>query len=63
MLRRITITIETGNAAFDNDPAAEAARILRDLAGRFDRAGIVTPLLYDVNGNYCGSITIQESNP
>ena len=55
-----TITIETGNAAFDDSPATEVARILRDLAAVFARQGIPGEKLYDYNGNPVGTVTLQH---
>ena len=53
----ITITIETGNAAFsDGNRSAEIARILRELADKLDRNA--TLCVYDVNGNRCGAVTL-----
>lgn len=60
MMESITITIETGNAAFDECPATEIARILRDLATRLEENG--DPFwtnLYDANGNNCGRVEIR----
>lgn len=54
----ITITIETGNAAFDDSPTAEIARILRDLAARFERDGLPPSKVFDANGNSCGRVEI-----
>lgn len=54
------LTIETVNAAFDDAPASEIARILRDLADKLERDGV--PMdgrenwrLRDVNGNTVGT--------
>lgn len=59
-MENITITLETGNAAFGDAPATEIARILRQLAGRFERDGIPPEKLYDANGNACGRCTIEK---
>ena len=62
MSERITITIETGNAAFDdNGPMTEVARILRHIAKRCEEYGdpeSIRPI--DANGNTCGSITVRK---
>lgn len=59
-MENITISIETGNAAFADSPASEIARILRDLAKRFERDGASSCLtLRDINGNRCGRVAIQ----
>lgn len=60
MAERITITIETGNVAFDDHPATEVGRILRDLADRFEYQGVVPDHLRDINGNTVGSVLIKE---
>jgi len=57
---RLTITCE--NAAFEDDPSQEIARILRLLAARMDDKTeefdtIVT--LRDVNGNECGHAALK----
>lgn len=51
-----TLTIETGNAAFEADRDHEVARILREAADRIERAdhyGEFT--LRDYNGNRVGA--------
>ncbi len=59
-MESVTITIETGSAAFEDSPASEVARILRDLASRFERDGASPCLtLRDMNGNRCGLVSIQ----
>jgi hypothetical protein len=62
----LTLTIEMDNAAFSPDPNDEVARILRDLADRFDNnqfkiryLGSLVSLL-DVNGNYVGNVVLTE---
>ena len=62
MSENISITIKTSNAAFDDGPATEIARILRGLADRLERDGIPPNTLFDANGNRCGAITINRSN-
>jgi hypothetical protein len=58
-MERITISIETGNAAFEDSPTGEIGRILRDLAERFEQDGIPPEVLRDINGNTCGYVTIR----
>jgi hypothetical protein len=58
-MERVTITIETQNAAFDDAPAYEIARILRDLAERFERDEIPPRILFDANGNAAGSVAVE----
>lgn len=65
----IRIEISTGNAAFEESPGGEVARILHDLADRFARE--VRPQkgqfmaaaigLRDVNGNAVGTAEITEN--
>lgn len=55
-----TITIETGNAAFEDSPTTELARILRDLADRLERDGIPPEHLRDINGNRVGHVTVDD---
>jgi len=63
-MEKIEITIETGNAAFDDEPATEIARILRKLADRFERDGALPDglPLQDANGNTCGRVWIQPAD-
>ena len=54
-------TMETFNSgeAFD-EPAAELARILRELADRIETAGDSGRVtLYDLNGNRCGNASFD----
>lgn len=61
MTERLTITIETGNAAFQDDPSRELARILRAQADLIE-SGMATDEtpLRDVNGNRVGVCIIEE---
>ena len=59
MSERITIVIETGNAAFDDAPASELASVLRTMADRIEVAGI-PPAPRDSNGNVVGSVTVEQ---
>jgi hypothetical protein len=65
MSHRITVTIETGNAAFDENESGEVARILRVAAAIVIEAGY--PLdradgskLHDINGNKVGKIKVED---
>ena len=49
-----TLTISTDNAAFEDEPASEIARILRGLANDLEFNGEGGGRLYDVNGNRVG---------
>jgi len=63
----LRIEIETENAAFDDEPASEAARILRDLASRLEREGVGEEShgrefkLSDINGNRVGFARVDEN--
>ena len=48
-----TLTMETDNAAFGDDPAAEISRLLREAARRVELGILDSPLL-DANGNRVG---------
>lgn len=59
----ITIKIKTENAAFENDnKTLEIARILRELAARFESGtnGYAQSIL-DYNGNKVGTVTESKS--
>ena len=60
MSERITITFETGNAAFDDAPASEIAAILRRLADAIEETGDL-PNPRDTNGNRVGTSTIEDA--
>lgn len=57
-MEHITIKFGTGNAAFDESPTNEIARILRKIASDFERYGIPPSSIHDINGNYIGEIQI-----
>jgi hypothetical protein len=53
--------VDTGNAAFDDYPATELARILRELAEALEHGDIRHyRRLYDINGNAVGECEISE---
>lgn len=61
----VTITINTDNAAFEDDPWGEVASILekqvaRDMRNEYYYVGCVSAGLIDVMGNVCGKVSIQE---
>jgi hypothetical protein len=59
MKLRVTITMD--NAAFEDAPGYELARILRELAGKLDGYGAAkdtTIRLMDANGNTVGQAVI-----
>lgn len=61
----LTITIDMGNAAFEDDaPGIEVARILHNLAGRiegnpYDTWAMDSLSLRDVNGNTVGRTALE----
>jgi len=60
-MANITITINTDNAAFEDDPWGEVAYILESIAENMtDEQGLTRSPLIDRNGNKCGSVSIQE---
>jgi hypothetical protein len=61
MMARITITIDTDNAAFED--AEELAGILRVLsftAGEYGDGRLRDDTIQDSNGNTVGSVTVSE---
>ncbi len=60
---RAVIEINAAGAAFGEDERQadrEVARILRDLADRFEHGGH-TGALRDVNGNRCGDVNFHDA--
>lgn len=60
---KFRLEIECDNAAFDENPAPEIARILRHVAERVDGA-LVCPTMRgarDVNGNLCCGFTLTAT--
>lgn len=58
----ITITIDTDNAAFDNNPEGEAGRILRQLGNQFLSNIVYDDMpIKDLNGNTVGHVAIEET--
>lgn len=58
----ITIRLTTDNAAFDNDRASHAhteiARLVAEVARRFDTDGPFDGPLVDINGNTVGTVSV-----
>jgi len=61
-MQKITINIETINAAFDGAPALEVAAILRRLADRLDAGDRPPERMHDTNGNACGRCYVTEAD-
>ncbi len=55
---KITIEIETENAAFLPDWEPEVSRILHDISARLEHYGVGKHPLRDFNGNVSGHLTI-----
>ena len=60
-MKSFTMQMDTENAVFADDPAAEIARILRKLADRIESAGNSDTggRLLDANGNAVGTWEIE----
>lgn len=56
---KCTIKIDMDNAAFDETPATELARILRDIAEQVEE-GLTMLVIQDVNGNDCGKFKVSH---
>lgn len=54
-----SVIVNCDGAAFDDGPATELARILRDLAKRIEDEGPDAADLFDVNGNKVGAFNIR----
>ena len=59
MAEKITLELTTGNAAFEDEPASEIARILRKAAERIEAGDVDGFPLHDINGNRCGFLHIE----
>jgi hypothetical protein len=55
-----TMTIDTDNAAFEEDPGFELARLLKLVAHRVEE-GERYGSLYDANGNYVGEYRVKAA--
>lgn len=64
-MSRLTVTIDTGNAAFDEDEAGQAATILRYLAFKLEHRDALPaepwPLRY-TNGNVVGQAEARQED-
>lgn len=57
-MEKVVIEIKVGNSAFTEDCDYELARILRELADRFEEGG--SPMrLRDINGNTVGTVEYE----
>jgi hypothetical protein len=65
MSKTLHLSIDMGNAAFDESETGEVARILRRLATSLENTRHTIDAyddekLYDINGNRVGRVTITE---
>lgn len=61
---RVTVKIDTDNAAFEDCDGAEVARILRELADRIDNEPLGKKdcrFARDINGNRVGQLTTSAT--
>lgn len=56
----VSIEFRTDNAAFDDEPATEAARILREIADKIAAGEAFDGLIFDRNGNRIGRWSMDE---
>ena len=56
------VKFDTDNAAFENDPSIEAARILRMIADRIETQGCPEfyQTIHDINGNDVGRYALKH---
>ena len=60
MTTTLELKFQSGNAAFDDNPQQETARILRELADDIEASGMFCQgNLTDVNGNTVGSFHFE----
>ncbi len=59
-MEQVVITLDTGNPAFDEQPATELARILRELADNIESDGQCDRTLRDINGNIVGNVRAEK---
>lgn len=58
----LKLFIETENAAFEDEPATEIARILRDAASRIENSAPRYMTMRDINGNRVGECEITNDD-
>jgi hypothetical protein len=58
---RFTLTIDCDNAAFEDHPGSEVARILKEVARKLPADDLGSGFkLRDVNGNTVGKVEVSE---
>lgn len=60
---RFQVEFDTDNAAFDEVPASEIARILRRVADVVVQNGDFDGVVVDANGNVVGSYSLTKAKP
>ena len=62
MARKFTVNIRCDNAAFDDAPESEIARILRDIADKLESDGAsgFFETIRDINGNDVGRHALKD---
>ena len=56
----VRIEFSTENSAFDDEPATEAARIVREIAGKIASGESFDGPIFDSNGNRIGHWSMDE---
>ena len=60
-MSKVTIVINTDNAAFEEDTSGELGRIFRELADEFANGDLRdNGRIYDINGNSVGTYDVVE---
>ena len=57
---KVQIEIQSDSAAFDQDSNGEVARILQRIATSFQNGQGSDQMLWDINGNICGSVLVWK---
>lgn len=58
-MKKLTISMNTENSAFEGNTEYEVARILREIADKIEQGHEPTKVM-DINGNKVGEIEIKE---
>ena len=58
---KFKLEIDCSNAAFEEEPEYEVARILRELADKLEADGSLAHPVFDFNGNRVGRSTVEQS--
>ena len=58
-MKTFTVTIDTGNAAYDPDPAPELVHNLRIIAERIGFTGKTSGVIHDTNGSRVGFYELE----